>query len=75
MFGIHSKITRSAKQQKDIHNEEKNQSTETNPGITQMIQSVGWILTQVLELLSICSGRHERLNVLSSHGRYKEYPK
>lgn len=50
MSGTHSKISLSEKQKKAIHDEEKNQSIETNPEITQMIQSVGWILTQVLEL-------------------------
>ena len=41
MSGIQSKITRHAKKQENtIHNKEKNQSTETDPEMTKMIELV-----------------------------------
>ena len=42
MSGIQSKIIRHAKKQENpIHNEEKNQSIETDPKMTQLIELVG----------------------------------
>lgn len=41
MFGIQQKITRNAKKQEHrTHNEEKNQSIEKDPYLTQRIESV-----------------------------------
>lgn len=52
MSGIHSKIARSAKQQKYvIHNEEKNQLTKTNPEIMYMKESVGWDFNTIIRTM------------------------
>lgn len=55
MFDTQSKTTRHAqKQENSFYNEEKPQSIETNPKLTQM-SGITKILKQLLELGSICS--------------------
>lgn len=76
MSGICSKIAGHAKKHKDmIHDEEKNQSIETDPEIIQMRESVGWDLnTAIRTMIHMFKKTDEKLNMLSTDRKYKEYP-